>query len=57
MVKITDECISCGACADECPEEAIYEDEDLDTYVIDQDKCSECLTCIDTCPTEAIVEV
>ena len=25
FVKITDECINCGACAVECPTDAIYE--------------------------------
>jgi len=52
--KITDECVSCGTCADECPSEAIQEGDDK--YVIDQEKCTECGTCADVCPTEAIVE-
>ena len=55
MYKITDECISCGACADECPEEAISENDELDRFEIDQSKCTQCGTCIDTCPTEAII--
>jgi ferredoxin len=52
--KITDECVSCGTCAEECPAEAIQEGDDR--YVIDQDKCNECGTCSEVCPTEAIVE-
>jgi ferredoxin len=52
--KITDECVSCGTCAEECPSEAIQEGDDK--YVIDQDKCNECGTCSEVCPTEAIVE-
>lgn len=41
--KITDACISCGACAAECPVEAISEGEG--TYVIDADKCIDCGAC------------
>ena len=52
--KITDECVSCGTCAEECPSEAIQEGDDR--YVIDQGKCNECGTCSEVCPTEAIVE-
>ena len=36
--KITDECISCGACEPECPNEAISEGDII--YVIDPDKCT-----------------
>ena len=54
MYEITDECVSCGTCAEECPSEAISEGEDM--YVIDQDKCTECGTCVEVCPTGAIVE-
>jgi len=51
--RITDECIACGSCADECPSEAISEG---DIYVIDAEKCTECGTCADQCPVEAIVQ-
>ncbi len=47
-----DECISCGACVDVCPEDAISEGDD--TYVIDPEKCTDCATCEDECPVEAI---
>ena len=50
--KITDECISCGACAAECPVGAISEGEDK--YVIDADTCIECGACAGTCPMGAI---
>jgi len=50
--KISDECISCGACVDECPVEAISEGEDQ--YVIDADTCTDCGACVEVCPTEAI---
>lgn len=51
---ITDECVSCGTCAGECPVEAIAEGESI--YEIDADTCVDCGTCITVCPTEAIVE-
>ncbi|MEA3332506.1 MAG: 4Fe-4S binding protein [Pseudomonadota bacterium] len=54
MYVITDECVACGTCAEECPEDAISESGDV--YVIDQDKCIECGACVDVCPTDAIEE-
>ena len=51
--KITDECIACGACIDECPVNAISEG---DIYSINADECTDCSTCADACPTGAIVE-
>jgi ferredoxin len=50
--KINDECISCGACAAECPVEAITEGDE--TYVIDPELCTDCGNCVDACPVEAI---
>ena len=50
---ITEDCVTCGTCAGECPVEAINEG---DIYVIDADKCLSCGTCADACPTGAIVE-
>lgn len=52
--KITDECLSCGSCAGECPVEAIKEGDGK--FVIDQDTCIECGSCIASCPVSAIVE-
>ena len=52
--KITDACVKCGACAANCPVEAITEGED--TYVIDADACIACGTCEGNCPTGAVVE-
>lgn len=49
---ITDECLSCGACAAQCPAEAISMG-DLH-YEIDPDKCLECGACAAQCPAEAI---
>jgi ferredoxin len=57
--KITDECISCGACETECPNEAISESET--TYVIDPNRCTECVgahdssKCAEICPVDACV--
>jgi ferredoxin len=50
--KISDECISCGTCASECPVEAISEG--TDKYVIDPEKCTDCGACAAVCPVEAI---
>jgi len=47
-----DECISCGACAEVCPEDAITEGEDA--YQIDPEKCTDCGTCEDECPVDCI---
>ena len=51
---ITDECLSCGSCAAQCPAEAI-DMGDLH-YEIDADKCVECGSCAAQCPAEAIVQ-
>ena len=52
--SITGDCVKCGACAEQCPVEAISEGEDK--YVIDADVCVSCGTCADNCPVEAIEE-
>ena len=49
--KISDACISCGACAAECPQEAISEGDGK--FEIDPDKCIECGACAETCPVGA----
>ena len=57
--KITDECISCGACEPECLNEAITEGDTI--YEIDPDKCSECVgsfdsqKCVEICPVDCCV--
>jgi len=51
---ISDECISCGACAPECPVEAISEGDGK--YVIDADLCTSCGTCAGVCPVGAPAE-
>lgn len=49
--KISDECISCGACADECPVSAIAEGDGK--FEISADACIECGACADVCPVNA----
>ena len=49
--KISDDCISCGACADQCPVNAISEGDGK--YVIDADACIDCGSCADACPVGA----
>jgi ferredoxin len=56
---ITEECINCGACEPECPNEAISEGEDI--YVIDPNTCTECVgfhdyeACQAVCPVECCI--
>jgi NAD-dependent dihydropyrimidine dehydrogenase PreA subunit len=50
--KISDKCIQCGACAGNCPCEAISEGDTM--FVIDPEKCVDCGACADACPVEAI---
>ena len=50
--RITDECVACGSCTDECPVEAITEGEEI--YVIDAEKCTDCGNCAEVCPSDAI---
>ena len=56
---ITDECINCGACEPECPNNAISEGDD--TYVIDPALCTECVgfhgdeACQSVCPVECCI--
>lgn len=49
--KISEDCISCGACAGECPVSAISEGDGI--YVIDDSACIDCGACADTCPVGA----
>ena len=55
---ITDECINCDVCEPECPNEAIYQGEEI--YEIDPNKCTECVghydmpQCVEVCPVDCI---
>ena len=64
-VIINDTCINCGACIDECPVEAIVDEDDNPTgeeiYYVYEDKCVECVSyhdvpaCAEACPTEGCI--
>jgi len=64
-VVINDTCINCGACIDECPVEAIVDEDDNPTgeeiYAVYDDKCVECVghhdvpACATACPTEGCI--
>ena len=49
---ISDECVSCGACAGECPVSAISQGDTH--YEIDPDVCIDCGACEEGCPVGAI---
>jgi len=51
---ISDDCIMCGSCLDECPVDAISEGDPK--YVIDPETCSDCGSCVEVCPVDAISE-
>ena len=56
---ITEECINCGACEPECPNEAITQNDEI--YVIDPVLCTECVgfhdyeACAAVCPVDCCV--
>ncbi len=56
---ITEDCISCGDCEQECPNEAISEGNAQ--FIIDPDRCTECVgaykspQCASVCPIDACV--
>ena len=56
---ITEECINCGACEPECPNQAISAGEER--YVINPATCTECVghfdesQCAAVCPVDACV--
>ncbi len=58
-LKISEECIACDACLEECPNGAIEPGDPI--YEINSDLCTECIEydgepqCIPVCPVDAIV--
>ena len=57
-LKIDDECINCDVCEPECPNEAIYQGEEI--YEINPELCTECVghfdtpQCMEVCPVDCI---
>ncbi|MDE0926315.1 MAG: YfhL family 4Fe-4S dicluster ferredoxin [Methylophilaceae bacterium] len=57
-LMITDECINCDVCEPVCPNEAIYQGQEI--YEIDPDLCTECVghydtpQCVSVCPVDCI---
>jgi ferredoxin len=57
-LMITDDCINCDVCEPECPNEAIFQGEEI--YVIDPAKCTQCVghfdepQCQQVCPVDCI---
>ncbi len=56
---ITDECINCDVCEPECPNEAIFQGDEI--YVIQPSRCTECVghfdnpQCVEVCPVDCII--
>ncbi len=53
--KITEECINCGACEPECPNQAISPGDVV--YEIDPAKCTECVGFFDEAQCAAVCPV
>jgi len=57
---INEDCINCGACEPECPNEAISVGDPV--YTINPDLCTECVgyhdepQCISVCPVDCVVK-
>ncbi len=45
-------CIFCGACANDCPCDAI--EVEVDEWKVDAEKCIGCGACVDACPVDAL---
>jgi ferredoxin len=58
-LMITDECINCDVCEPECPNDAIYQGDEI--YEIDPARCTECVghfekqQCVEVCPVDCIM--
>lgn len=57
-LMITDECINCDVCEPECPNDAIYQGQEI--YEINPNLCTECVghfskpQCQQVCPVDCI---
>lgn len=58
-MKIIEECVNCGACETECPNDAIEQGDSY--YVIQTEKCTECVgaydapQCVGSCPIDGCI--
>ncbi len=58
-LTITDECINCDVCEPECPNNAIFQGDEI--YEIDPNLCTECVghfetsQCVEVCPVDCII--
>ena len=58
-MKIVEECVNCGACETECPNDAISQGDAI--YVIEAEKCTECVgaydtpQCVSVCPIDGCI--
>ncbi len=58
-MKILEDCISCGACEPECPNEAISQADTI--YIVAGDKCTECVgafdspKCVEVCRVDGCI--
>ncbi|ORF38537.1 YfhL family 4Fe-4S dicluster ferredoxin [Snodgrassella alvi] len=56
---ITDECINCDVCEPECPNNAIYQGDEI--YEITPERCTQCIghydepQCQQVCPVDCII--
>ena len=50
--QISDDCISCGACVEACPQRAITLGA---PSVIHQEHCLHCGNCVEHCPVAAVI--
>jgi ferredoxin len=56
---ITEECINCDVCEPECPNDAIYQGDEI--YEINPVLCTECVghydtsQCVEVCPVDCII--
>jgi ferredoxin len=59
-LMITEDCIVCGACEPECPNNAITSGEEV--YEINPNLCTECIgyfdepQCISVCPVDCVIQ-
>lgn len=47
-------CIHCGACAEVCPQNAIYREKETGFILVRQELCQGCGSCAEVCPIQVI---